>query len=132
MPYRRPVDDIESLFGHEQARARKESSAEESQRLQHMEEIAAESEVRKKVDDRERWRLANLVQVNETYLARGLEPPEWTDQRPPISLDLLLKLGWRVETISGKPVLIKPRPPEPFDGFTDNDSLPRTATRKRK
>ncbi len=60
----------------------------------------------------------NRRQVIAEYQAAGISPPLIDGNgKPTVSLSMLLRLGWKVEDISGKPVLIHPpgyRPPRPI------------------
>lgn len=131
-PWRRPVDDIDSLFGREEAKARKESRAEESARLERMQKLQAEAEERRRVDDKASWAKVNKNACLNSFRARGVEPPELKPGEMLCSLDLLLRLGWSVQEISGKKVLVRPAPVEPWEGFTDRDSLPRDEPKRSR
>lgn len=65
------------------------------------------AQLKERMDDRARE--TNRRQVIAEYQAAGVEPPSVDGNRKPTtSLSLLLRMGWKIENISGQPTLIRP------------------------
>ncbi len=56
------------------------------------------------------------------YRAAGIEPPEFFGSTP-VSLPLLLQLGWTVHEIDGVKTLVKPPAARPARRGNQNDDL---------
>lgn len=119
--YHDPGSYDDDLFDADEARRRQ---AKREETMAAIEKAAAtEAKARADLDARmaERARETNRRQVIAEYQAAGVEPPSIDrNGKPTASLSLLLRMGWKLENISGKPTLIRPswmsRPPEPVFG----------------
>lgn len=113
--YYEPQSYDDDLFEADQARARavKREEAREALRKVSDHDAALAAQLKARMD--ERAKETNRRQVLGEYQAAGVEPLQVDGSgRPTATLSLLLSVGWKIENISGKNVLIAPagyRPP---------------------
>lgn len=77
-------------------------------KLRRMEEAAAEDDRRRAATQQSPADLLAKAQqdVAEQYIRSGLEPPTWKPGQIPVSLAMMFKRGWRIETIGGVRTLV--------------------------
>ena len=113
--YYEPTSYDDDLFEAEEAakRADRRKQAEKAGDALAAEEARQAAALRARID--ERAAETNRRQVIAEYQAAGVEPLRVDGNgRPTVSLSMLLRIGWTIENISGKNVLIYPpgyRPP---------------------
>lgn len=113
--YFEPTSYDDDLFDAEEAKRRKARREAAKAARDAMAETEAKAAVILKARIDERARETNRRQVIAEYQAAGVLPLQiGRDGRPTVSLSMLLRFGWEVREISGKPTLIAPagyRPP---------------------
>lgn len=113
--YYDPQSYDDDLFEADQARARKAKREEAQAAMQKVRDHDAMLAAQLKARIDESARETNRRQVLAEYQAAGVLPLQiGRDGRPTVSLSMLLRFGWEVREISGKPTLIAPagyRPP---------------------
>ena len=133
---RRDLDDtlVDSLFDREAAqrlRAEREAMVERHQRRIDEENARAV----RRAEEHRRWsRDVNLRMIRKGYADLGVAAP-CVDAagEPTCSVELLMKIGWRVEEApDGSKTWVRPPDPEPWTGHEDNDSPGRTRPKGRK
>jgi hypothetical protein len=112
-----PSDDLDSLFGHDEAKRRREqrqadrvSAIESGRRLDEQDRILRERAKAAFVNNSEKL-------IRAEYRHHDLEP------RPGalVSVTTLLSLGWTIREIeNGKKVLVAPPTPEPYVDRREN------------
>lgn len=113
--YYEPQSYDDDLFEADQARVRKAKREEAQAAMQKVRDhdAAISAQLKARID--ERARETNRRQVIGEYQSAGVEPLQVDGNgKPTASLSLLLSVGWKIENISGKNVLIAPagyRPP---------------------
>lgn len=108
--YFEPTSYDDDLFDAEEAKRRTARREAAKAARDAMAETEAKAAVILKARIDERARETNRRQVIAEYQAAGVEPLEVDGNgKPTVSLSMLLRLGWRVENISGQPTLIRPR-----------------------
>lgn len=64
------------------------------------------------LERRDEARRASAAFIEQEYRAAGLEPPPWQGDIPPVSLAVMLSMGWTIaDGPHGEKVLIKPKQP---------------------
>lgn len=58
--------------------------------------------------DADRNRAAAITAVDQSYVRAGLVPPKWQPGQIPVSLQMKLSFGWRIEDVDGRPTLVSP------------------------
>lgn len=115
--YYEPQSYDDDLFEADQARKRKAKREEAQAALEKVRSHEAVLTAQLKARMDERARETNRRQILAEYQAAGVQPLQvGGDGRPTVSLSMLLRFGWEVREISGKPTLIAPpgyRPPRP-------------------
>jgi hypothetical protein len=104
------TDELDNLFAPEEAKRRRDDRAAMIER--NVERSAREAEIEAKRRQRAREFLAETNERTRLaeYRKAGVEPPQYTR----VSLGLLLSLGWTIEEVEGRRVLVKPpTPPDP-------------------
>ncbi len=107
--YFSPSSHDDDLFNAEEAkrRAARREAAREARELLGAAEVKQAAMLKSRID--ERARETNRRQVIAEYQAAGVEPPSVDGEgKPTASLSMLLRIGWKVENISGLPTLIRP------------------------
>lgn len=107
--YYDPESRDDDLFEADELRRRqaKRAAVKESLELAKVAEAKQTAALKARMD--ERAQETNRRQVIAEYQAAGVEPPSVDGNgKPTTSLSLLLRMGWKIENISGRPTLLRP------------------------
>lgn len=129
--FRRDIDDLDdNLFDREEAQRRhQQRAAEKADWMERGAELQKQEAARlAAVETRVKGfrQRNNARMIEREYEAAGVSPPNRAaDGAPEFSLALLLRTGWRIETLqNGEKQLVAPPTREPWTGHRDRDSLP--------
>lgn len=129
---RRDLDDLdENLFDRDEAQRLRAERAQQAENHRKFEAEQAEQAARRAAGFKEWSRRAGVESIRAGYEALGVEPPSLDGNGEPVcSVDLLMRIGWRIENTPDGKVWIRPPAHEPWTGPKDKDSLPKRKDRR--